>query len=432
MRDGSTTRRGFLAAAGTTLAAGCSEFNPLDSGSDEFVYSHRLPDVTDDGESKPVVAEAIPVAIEQSKLDEATQRVPALLETLPMPFGPESIPNGYVRRQLLEAASDATARVEEARMAQTRFAALLSLREARASARYAAAGWGFIERGVTQADLEAEHQQALGEARTLRTNHEYLGTDPVRAALVHARIERNLDRVLDRVLDARPPSGPAGHGSLLAVSEWGEHAEQATALVGDSRYLYGQFTASLPADAGTVRETLATAAERLAKDLRSRRADLPPEPTEDDHDIAWWLEHRLRDEATRSADPVADATSPASAVLAATSGLTDFLTYDRIRDRVESGEQFSVQNTSNVRTVRSQAIEAIQTALEESQRPELVRPILADAAARVAHADEELARYSGEVRLTRLDDPVRRYIAATARARSTPSACRHVLDALER
>ncbi|NEU59133.1 hypothetical protein [Halorussus sp. MSC15.2] len=427
MRGSSSTRRGFLAVAGATLAAGCSEFNPLDSSTSESVYSHELPDVTDDGESGPVVTEAIPVAIEQSKLDEATQRVNELLETLPMPFGSESIPNGYIRHRLLDAASEATAHVEDARTTHTRFAAFQSLREARANARYAAAGWGFVERGVTQADLKTEHQQALDEARTLRTNHEYRGTDPVRAALVHAHIERNLDHVLD----ARKPSGRAEHGSLLAVAEWGEHAEQATALAADSRYLYDQFTASLPSDAGTIRKTLGTATEHLAQDLRSRDKDLPSEPTEDDHDIAWWLQYRLRDDAARSVDAVADAIGPASAVLAATGGLTDFLAYERIRDRIESGEQFGVQNAADVRSVRSQAIEAIRTALEESPRPELVRPILADAAARVAYADERLARHQGEVRLAQLEDPVRGYITATVRARSTPSACRRVLNALE-
>jgi hypothetical protein len=430
MRGSSSTRRGFLAVAGATLAAGCSEFNPLDSSSSKSVYSHELPDVTDDGESEPVVTEAIPVAIEQSKLDEATQRVNELLETLPMPLGPESIPNGYIRHRLLDAAHDAAAHVEDARTTQTRFAAFQSLREARSSARYAAAGWGFVERGVTQADLKTEHQQALDEARTLRTTHEYRGTDPVRAALVHARIERNLNYVLDTRTPS--PSGRAEHGSLLAVAEWSEHAEQATALTADSRYLYDQFTASLPSDAGIVRETLMTATERLAQDLRNRRKALPPEPTEDDHDIAWWLQYRLRSDAARSVNQVVDAIGPASAVLAATGGLTDFLAYDRIRGRIESGEQFGVQNAADVRTVRSQATEAIRTALEKSQRPELIRPILADAAARVAYADERLARYQGEVRLAQLEDPVREYMTATVRARSTPSACRRVIDALER
>ncbi len=426
--DTPATRRGFLAAAGTALFAGCSEFDSLGDDSGESVFSHELPEVTDDGEAEPVLAEAIPVAIERSKLDDATRRVGELLETLPMPFGPESVPNGHVRERLLDAASDATARVEDARTAGTRFSALRSLREARTRARYASAGWGFAERGVTQSDLAAEHRRTLDEARELRASHEYLGTDPVRAALVHARVERNFVRLFE----SRKPSGRVEHGTLLGVAEWGEHAEEATALVGDTRYLYGQFTASLPSDAGTVEKRLATAADRLVQDLRSRREDLPPEQTADDRDIAWWLRYRRRDAAASSAERVADATGPASAVLAATEGLTDFLAYDRIRDRIDDDEEFGVREAAEVRAVRSQAVEAIRTALDESLRPELVRPVLADAASRVAFADEALARYRGEVRLARLDDPLRRYYTATVRARSAPSACRRVLDALER
>ncbi|WP_135853971.1 hypothetical protein [Halorussus salinus] len=426
--DGTATRRGVLAAAGATLVAGCSEFGSLGDESSESVFGHELPEVTDDGDAEPVLAESIPVTIERSKLDDATRRVNELLETLPMPFGPESVPNGHVRGRLLDAASDATARVEEARRAGTRFASLRSLREARASARYASAGWGFADRGVTRAELAAERERALDEARTLRANHEYRGTDPVRAALVHARVERNLDGLLD----ARTPSSRVEEGTLLGVAEWGEHAEEATALVADTRYLYDRFTTSLPSDAGTVEKRLATAADRLARDLRSRRADLPPEPTENDRDIAWRLRYRLRDDAASSADRVADATGPASAVVTATDGLTDFLAYDRIRDRIDSDEEFGVGDAAEVRAVRSQAVEAIRTALTESPRPELVRPVLADAASWVAFADEALARYRGEVRLARLDDPLRRYYTATARARSAPSACRRVLDALER
>jgi hypothetical protein len=424
--DATGTRRGFLAAAGVALFAGCSEFDALGDDSGESVHSHELADVTDDDDAEPVLAEAIPVTIERSKLDDETRRVNELLETLPMPFGPESVPNGHVRDRLLDAASDATGRVEEARTAGTRFAALRSLRWAWTNARYASAGWRFAEGDVTQADLEAEHERALGAARELRATHEYVGTDPVRAALVHANVERNLDRVLD----AHTPSRHVEDDTLLAVAEWGEHAEEATALVADARYLYGQLTVSLPSDAGTVEKRLATAADRVAQDLRSRRKDLPPEPTANDRDIASRLRYRLRDDAASSAKRVADAAGPASAVLTATEGLTDFLAYDRVRDRIESDEEFGVRDAAGVRTVRSRAVEAIREALAASPRPELVRPVLADAASRVAFGDAALARYEGEVRLARLDDPLGGYYAATARARSAPAACRRVLDAL--
>ena len=427
MRDSASTRRGFLTVAGATLLAGCSGLDQFSESPPESVPSSRLPDVGDDGDSDPTVVDSVPVDIERVRLEETTQRVTALLGTLPVPFGPDAIPNGHVRQRLVDAATDATERVEDARTAQSRLTALQSLREARSRARYAAAGWAFVDSGTTKEELQTEHRQVVSKARSVRTNHEYLGTDLVRAVLVHARVEQNLERVFDD----RGPSGRGGSGPLLTVAERGEYAESARALVADSRYLYGRFTSSLPADAGTVEQALTTAAESVGDDLRSRREELPAEPTESDDELTWRLQYRLRDAAASGAEQVAEAVGPASAVLARMEGLTDFLAYDRVRGRIEDGEQFRVEDASGVREARSRALEAIRTGLEQSPRPELARPVLADAAATVAYADEELSRYRGDVRVARLDDPVRRYAAATARARSVPAACRQVLDALE-
>ena len=41
------------------------------------------------------------------------------------------------------------------------------------------------------------------------------------------------------------------------------------------------------------------------------------------------------------------------------------------------------------------------------------------------------SRYRGDVGLAQLNDPVRRYIAATMRARSVPTANQQVLNALK-
>jgi hypothetical protein len=427
MRDSSSTRRGVLTAAGATLFAGCSGLDAFSDESRESVSSPRLPDVTEDGESEPIVVDAVPVEIERAALDERTRRVADLLGTLPMPFGPESVPNGHLRRKLVNAARDATASVEDARTAKSRLSTLQSLRRARAQARYAAAGWAFVESGLTDGELQVEYHQTVDEARALRTDHEYLGTDPVRAALVHARIERNLDAVID----GRSPARRVDSGTLLAVSEWGEHAEEATARVADSRYLYGQFESSLPGDAGTVEATLTAAAEDVADELRSRREELPAEPTDENRELVGRLRYRLRDAAESSAEGIAEADGPASAVLAATEGLADLSACERVRSRIEDGEQFRATDASDVRAARSQALEAIRAGLERSRRPELVRPVLADAAVTVAFADEELSRYRGDVRLSRLNEPIRRYTVATARARSTPTACQRILDALK-
>lgn len=427
MRDGLPTRRGFLAATGTALLAGCSGLDRFSGDERETIHSHELRDVAEDGESEPVVVDDVPVDIERAYLASARDRVTELLDGIPMAFGPADVPNGYVREKLVDAADEATACVEDARTATTRLSALESLRRARGEARYAAAGWAFVEDGLTEDAVRTDHEAAVREAESLESDHEYRGTDPVDAALVHARVERTLRRVLDD----RPPSIYSRSSPLLTVAAWGEHAESTAARVADGRYLYDRFTGSLPADAGTVEETLGATAESIGSDLRDRRESLPAEPTEDDYELVDWLRYRLRDEAEESPERVAEGDGPASAMLAAHRGLVAFGAYDRFQQRVEDGETFGVADVAAFREVRSTALESIRTAMAESPRPELARPVLADAATTVAFADEAIGRFDGEVSLTRLDDPVERYTAATLRARSVPDAVRRVVDELD-
>jgi hypothetical protein len=424
--DRSSTRRGFLAVAGGTFLAGCGGLGDVADGSDVSISSHRLPDVTDDGESVPIVVETVPVEIAQEQLAGRMRRVTDLLETVPVPLGPAEIPNGAIRQRLLDAAADATTYSQDARTAQTRLSALHALRRARERARYAAAGWAYVEDDRTRETLQAERRRAVDDAQSLQSDVDYLGHDPVRTAVVYARLERNLDLVLTDRSPHIHESSP-----LLTVAEWGEHAESARALTDDTRYLYDRYSAGLPDDARPVKEALAAAAETLAERLQNRRAELPPESTEGDEEFEWRLRYRLRDAADSSARRIAETIGPARAIVTAVEGFSDLSAYESVRSRIEEGETFRVESAADVHERRRQAVRAVRTALEQSPRPELARPVLADAAATIAYADEDLDRYHGEVRAARLDDPIRRYVTAAARARSAPTACQHVLDALD-
>ena len=426
MTDPAPTRRGFLLAAGTAALGGCSELGARSSDPAEKIPLTRLPDVPDPEESEPILADDIPIEIEREKLTERATRVTDFLGTLPMPLGPEDVPNGYVRRELTEAAERATDHLDSARSARTRLSALESLRRARSEARYAAAGWAFVERDRTEAELRAERQGAVAETRAFRSEYEYLGTDPVRAVVVHGRLRRTLERVLD----ARSPTAYGDQGALLTVAEWGEHAESARTHLEDSRYLYDRFEATLPSGAGSLEATFDDAAESLVESLDGRREELPPEP-ERGEELANRLRQRLYDDAESGARNVDDADGPARTVLAATDALVGLLAYDRLRDRIDDGDRFRVETGDDVRAMRSAALEAIRTGLEESPRPALVREVLVDAAWRVVHADDALARHHSSVRPERLHDSIRRYVTATVRARSVPIACEQVVDALE-
>jgi hypothetical protein len=425
-RDSSLTRRRFLLAAGATAAvAGCSETTPFSEEPPERISLHQLPEVPED--SEPVVVDDLPVDIESGKLRRARTRVTDLLETVPIPFGPEAVPNGYVRGELVEAAENATGHLDRARSSSTRLSALRSLHHARTEARYAAEGWAFVERDRTEEELRAERRETVTEGREFRSAYEYLGDDPVRAVVVHAAVNRNLQRVLD----ARRHSLSRDSGPLLTVAEWGEAAESVRTDLGDGRYLYERFSASLPPDVGTIEPTLNAAADSLTAELERRRDELPSEPTDSDGELAGRIRSRLRGRADSGARNVSDAGGPARTVLAATETLTDFLAYDRIDSRIKDGERFAAETGEDVRAARSAAIEAIQRALAESVRPTLVRGILADAARQVSYADTELSRYRRSVRPSRLNDSLRRYAAATARARSVPTVCQQVVETLE-
>jgi len=421
----STTRRGLLAAAGTALLAGCSE---LDSANDDrkTISSYRIREYTDEGSHDRVVVERLPLDIERAELETRAERTTALLGQLPLPFTDEEIPNGYVRERLLDAADSATDALDEARNARSRYEALQHLRRARSEARYAAAGWAYAQGETTESALQDEHAEAVDGAESLRAEQEYHGDDPVRAAVVHATVERNLEFVTD----ARDPHYRAD-GSLLAVAEWGEHAEDARATVEDSRYLYERFRDSLPEDAGSVEGTLETAAERVASDLEARREELQPTPTDAYEQSFYRIRNDLRDSVEYGPKQVSDAPGPASALLTATARLVDAMAYDRVVERLESEGGIELEEATDVREMRETAAEALETGLAESRRPVLVRPVLADAAQLMAYADAELARFHGDVRVSRVEDSVGWYVGATARGRSAPAACEQVLDALD-
>ncbi|MFW6321809.1 MAG: hypothetical protein ACOC0Z_08145 [Halohasta sp.] len=425
MSGPSTTRRGMLAIAVTAMGAGCLDFGSLNEA--EPIDSYRFQEVVQ-GDREPVVVDDRPVEIEADHLETAVDRVADLLGELPLPLGPEEIPNGYIRRELTDAAAHATDGLDEARSAPNRLAALDELRHARGEARYAAAGWAFVDDGLTADDLRTAHREITEEARSVAEDIEYRGTDPVDAALVYGLVEDSLDRVVDD----RPSPGRRETSQLLTVAEWGDRVETARTSVEDARYLAERFQASLDDDAESVEPTLSAAVDDLAGELADRRSGLPPEPSDEDDERVGLLRDRLRRAAEAGVGRVDDAPGPASGLLSATEAFVAFGAHERLLYRLEDGNPLEVETASDVLDARNAAVDAIETAHQESPRAELVRPILADAAESVSFTDERLGEFDGEVQPRRFDGVVERYVSATLRARSVPDACERTVDALDR
>ena len=425
MTDNSITRRGLLAAAGTAVVAGCSGLDRNGTSSSGTISSARLPDGIET--SEPLVVDELPIDLERAYLRESENRVLTSLSSLPMPLTQSDIPNGYIRQELIDAASDATNALDAARSAHDRFQALLRLHDARVRARYAAAGWGAIDGQMTQAELRTAHRQTVGAAQSLKQRHAYLGSDPIAALLIHARIEHALSAVLDS-------DGPSTYGidkSVLVVAEWGAHTEQAQSFLAESEYVYDRYQASLPDDSGTIEGQLTTSRETLSEELTRRRDRLEPESDDYDQGQIGQLLHRLRSDAERSVGHVAETDRPASALLRATEGLTEFGAYDRLKTRIADGERIQVTKASEIHDARQAARTALTTALAESPQPAIARHILGDLAATLVWVDERLARYQGDITPAQLSDPVREYLSVTLRAKGVPAACQQLQEALQ-
>jgi hypothetical protein len=420
------TRRGLLALIGTSTMAGCSGLGRFAGEQRDTIRAYDLPDIDEDAAVEPSVQPSVPVEIAESYLDATRNRTFALLATLPLPLGADEIPNGHIRQDLTDAAADATDRLDDALAADTRFAALRALRWARERARYAAAGWAAVDEGLVAERVRRAHRQSVTEGQSLRESHTYVGTDPVRATLVHARIETALERASD---EAHIHSSHDG-SEILEVAAWGEEAESVRALVADARQLDAQFTASLPTDAGTVEATIRGAAERLLSDIRSRRSDLPPEPTADEWGVEERLVADLRRAATSGPKRIADASGPATAVVDANTRRAYIRAVQRIHSRFDEDGEYQIESAADIRSLRTDAYDALQTALGASPTPDLARTVVTDAAGRIASADWELSRVQGEARLSQFDDTIAGYLAGRALARTTPETCRQTVDAL--
>ncbi|WP_199725407.1 hypothetical protein [Haloarcula sp. Atlit-7R] len=416
------TRRGMLALAGASAIAGCGSFGT--TGSEPTIDAYDLPDVRRNEELESPVPPSVPVDVAASHFEAARERVRSLLATLPTPLGPDEIPNGHVRQHLTDAASTASDGLDEARTARTELVALRELRSAREHARYAAAGWSVADRGRTDAPFREEHSQTVLAAREAMQAHEYVGTDPVRAALVHARIETALQRANET--DGRPRAD----SELLAVAECGERAESAQAYLDDARHLQSQFDAALPDDAGTLEPVLTAGAQTLLAAVRDRREDLPPETTTDDRTPGRIVFEELRWEAESGISRLTDAVGPASAVVDANSQLARFQAIDRIQTRREADELARPSDGKTVRDIRQTAYDALTAALESSSQPELVRAILVDAGHKVMAADRWLTHHQGEISASTLDRSVADYWHATALARSASAATQQTVQAL--
>lgn len=418
------TRRGLMGVVATTALAGCNALDGVSGDDEPTVRAHELTDIGPHESPTAPVHPSVPVEVPSDVFTDGRTRITGFLAELPLPLGPDDIPNEYVRRELTHEAEHATDGLHDALTAPTQLVALHSLQHARESARYAAAGWAYADDGLTASEMAQERNRTTNEAMSTREDHEYVGSDPVTAAVVHAEIER----LLADAIETHPPGRE--ETDLLTVAEWGETVESAQASLDTARALTDALTESLPTAAGTVETTLTGAAETLLAAVRQRRSDLSPEQTADTRDIGRLVLDDLRRQADHRLTELDDADGPASAVVDANRQLAAIGAYQRVRDRYEAGDITRPETADAVRERRQRAYDALRAALRESSTPAMMRTVLVGPAHRVVTADEQLAAQEGELPVSRLDHQLADYELATAVAEAAGPAAERTASAL--
>lgn len=437
-RRGSMNRRAVLAALASTPLAGCGGVLRDVTGRSRPTLDGTAIRAAVRGDA-PTVPERVPVDIEDRYVAAGADRVRALLDPVPMPLGPRQIPNGAIRERLAAAHDRAKDQLTAAEDAASLYEAIRSIRHARSEAAELNAGWRAIDDGLTREGLLDEAEAINDDVAAFEASWSYLGADPVRATLVHRRIEFDVDRAA-----AESSVGPASldreQESPVSVGDLGGDLERARALLDDVTYLFGRFTASLD-DPVDLQEEIRAAADTLRETVLSRVDSLPafadtdPSASFDrdieDTPVAWAL-RELHDDASytgwenRRGAP----DHPARTVLVAETKLAELRAFAALHERVADGSPVGLDSASTVASHRSAAIAAIESARASPPHPGLVNHGLTDPAMWIRAADRDLADVDDDVPPGTIAWDVGFYLAAAAVARAVPAAVADVVAAL--
>ncbi|USZ69825.1 hypothetical protein NGM10_17160 (plasmid) [Halorussus salilacus] len=443
-----STRRGFLALAACGAFAGCTDLvGDFRDGNDE--------EVTVDGAAlrevvsadAPTAPATIPVDIERAHLDESESRARDSLSSVPAPLDSGDVPNGAIRAELTDTYEGATGALDAAADAESDLEAAAELRSARRDARAVAASWAAIEEGLTRDDVRGDADPVGDALDDFRRRWRYVGDDPVRAVVVHETIESLVERAAREwrgVTDPESRRGPERETreTPMAVGETAGALERARASLDDAAHFYDRFDASLD-DSRRLGSALGTAGESLAATVERRLSDLPDG---DRDDPSSFVDRELGDapagaalaELYSSVDtPYAleDARSMgqrASVVTGAHETLVRIRAFESLRERIEDGEFVTVESADDVRTLREDAVDAVETALDSSANPLLVEPVVTDAAWVISFVDGRLpdTRTDDEIRVGYIDHDLGGYVRAAELARATPPTSRTVASEL--
>jgi hypothetical protein len=432
--DGSgISRREALSLSGAAALAGLAGCvgrlsERLPGGGTETIDAATLTEATR-GET-PTVPETLPVDIEQSFVVDQRELARSKLDATPAPFDEAAIPNGVIRERLNGEYDNALQSIRDVSGAPTAYERLGHATYARTSAHEVHAGWDAIESDLTAEDLRESVPSVRDGVDAFARRRFYVGSDPVRAAVVHAELDvtirgaRNWVSVPDREIEA-------ASGQSLELADIAVDLERARTEVAVGSYLFDRYRTGLD-DPADLRDRLSTARETLRERIERQSDSLPPERVEDptslvDRDVeatagvhalaelgseARW---RIEDDRTDGRGP-----SLAADTMHAVGTILRIQAYRQLRDRIEDGDDVAVASAEDVRALRSDAITAIETAHDAGRGEQVIDSILPGLSRRIEWIDSRFDRGSGGVPVDSASRDAMRYVVVAALCRALP------------
>jgi hypothetical protein len=441
--DSGLTRRETLSLSGTAVLAGlagCGGRLPerLPGGSPATIDAAALSEATR-GET-PTVPETLPVDIEAAFVEGQRDTARSKLDATPAPFDEGTIPNGVIRERLNDEYDHALRSIRDASGALTAYERLDHATHARTSAHEVAAAWDAIESRLTAAALRESIPGVRDAVDAFARRRSYVGSDPVRAAVVHAELDReiraarnwlsNPDRELESVA-----------GQSLALAEVAADIERARAGLAVGSYLFDRHRQRLDGS-GDLRDRLAAAHGTFRERIERRSDSMPPEQVDDpttlvDRDVDATagvhalaelgsdVQFRLEDARTDE-----DAPSLADDVMDAIGTLLRIRAVRRLRERIEGGDDVAIASATDVETLRSDAIAAVEAAQDADGGELVVEAILPEFGRQIGWIDDRFDRGSGSVRVESVSFDAMRYVTVAAVCRALPETAAEVTTVL--
>lgn len=433
MIPSSLSRRQVLALAVGASLAGCN--TPIPGTGPKKIAGEKLARVA--SQEAPQVPETLPVPIESSFVATQADTARRLLGEVPGPFDAEEIPNGVIRERLNRQHRIALEHVRTWDEAATPLERLHQAGEARIDARGVWATWRAIDADLTTGEVREQAPAVRDDVAALADRWSYLGNDPVRAVRAHAAIESDLQGARNWAdLDSPRRDGP------FAVGELARNVERARVDVATAGYLFDRFRESLD-HAGQVQERLKRARQTLNGRIRERTRTLPDVNPDEDPTVlvdrqvgktaGVWALAELYESAQRhgkSLDRNEAKPRLAIDILERHRGLVVISAFERLRARIEGGDDIAIDDAADVAAMREAAVSAVATARQAAADSGLVREALPGFVRRIRWTDEQLNGRDGPVPVPGVARDANGYVAATATCRALPDASDEVAAVL--